>query len=115
MSGIDQTVTTADNRVLHRKHFSKPISELKQEPNNKGTGLRGPDGRFIKSPRTHTIHDTDSESEDVPLAFMDTTTGSTPDYGKQQTTPKKTGTLGRGRPKLDRNRQNTDSPGGQHK
>ena len=43
---------------------------------------------------------------------MDTTTGSTPDYGKQQATPRKTGTLGRGRPKLNHNCQETDSSGG---
>ena len=46
---------------------------------------------------------------------MDTTTGITPDSGKQQTTPKKTGTLGRGRPKPDHNRQREDSLGGRHK
>ena len=100
VSGTNHTVTTADNRVLHRKHISKPISEITQEPNNRGTGLRGPDGRFINSPRTFTIHYSDSESED-----------SEPDT----TTPKKTGTVGRGRPKLIRNRQSSESPGGHNK
>ena len=53
-SCTDHTLTTADNRVLYRKHISKPISELAQEPNNRGTGLHGPDGRFIKSPENTT-------------------------------------------------------------
>ena len=34
VTGTDHTVTTADNRVLHRKHISKPTSELTHEPNN---------------------------------------------------------------------------------
>ena len=81
--------------VLQRKHIRKPVCELTQEPNNRGTALRGPDGRFMISPRTHTIHDTDSDSEDTPLAFIETTATNTPDHGKQTTTPKKTGTVGR--------------------
>ena len=40
---------------------------------------------------------------------MDTTTGSTPHYGKQQTM--KTGTLGQGHLKPDHNRQKKDSRG----
>ena len=44
LSGTYHTVTTADNRILHRKHISKPISEITQEPNNRRTGPRGPDG-----------------------------------------------------------------------
>ena len=74
---------------------------LKKEPNNRGTGPRGPDGRFTKSPRTFNIHDPDSESEDTepesPVAV----------------TPKKSGTIGRGRHmKLVRNRSSPASPGG---
>ena len=101
--GTNHTATTADNRVLHRKHIRKPISELTQEPNNEGTGLRGPHGRLIKSPGTFTIHDSDSES----------------DYSEPESTvttsPKKLGTMGRGRPKLIRNRQSSESPVGHHK
>ena len=46
-SGTVHAVTTAGNRILHRKHISKPISELTQEPNDRGTRLRGPGGHFI--------------------------------------------------------------------
>ena len=100
LSASNHTVTTADNRILHRKHISKPISEITQEPNNRGTGQRGPDGRFTKSPRTFTIHDSDSESE------------NTEPESPVKVTPRKSGTLERGRPKLIRNRQRSDSPGG---
>ena len=50
VSGTNDAVTTADNRALHRKSLCKANSELAQEPNNRGTGLREPEGRFIKSP-----------------------------------------------------------------
>ena len=100
ISGTNHTVTTTDNRILPRKK-SKPFSEIAQQPNNRGTGPRWPDGRFTKSPRTFNIHDPDSESEDTepesPVAV----------------TPKKRGSLGRGRPlKLIRNRLSSASPGG---
>ena len=55
----------ADNRILHRKHLSKPNSELTQKPNNRGTGLRGPNRRFIKSHRTINIQDSDSDLGDT--------------------------------------------------
>ena len=77
--------------------MSKPLSELTQESNNRGTWLRGPDGRFKKSPRTFTIHDSDSESE---VSKPETLAVST---------PKNSGTLGR--LKLISNRQNSDSNG----
>ena len=100
ISGTNHTVTTADNKIIHRKNISKPVSEI-QEPNNRGTGPRGPDGRFTKSPRTFNIQDPDNESEDTepesPVAV----------------TPKKSGTIGRGRHmKLVRNRSSPASPGG---
>ena len=101
ISGTNHTVTTADNKIIHRKNISKAVSEITQEPNNRGTGPRGPDGRFTKSPRTFNVHDTDSESEDTepesPVAV----------------TPKKSGAFGRGRPlKLVKNRLSSASPGG---
>ena len=54
-----------ENRILHRKHLSKPIFEITQEPNNRGTGPRGPDDRFTKSPQTFTMQDSDCESENT--------------------------------------------------
>ena len=62
--GSKNTVTTLENRVLHREHMSKPISEFTLEPNNRGIGPRGPDGRFIKSPKLRRYLDSDSDSED---------------------------------------------------
>ena len=101
ISGTNYTVTTADNKILHRKNISKPVSEITQEPNNRGTGPRGPDGRFTKSPRTFNIHDPDSESE------------ATEPESPVVVTPKKSGTFGRGRPlKLVRNRISSTSSGG---
>ena len=86
--------------VLHRKHIRKPVCELTQEPNNRGTGLRGPDGRFIKSPRTHINHGTESDSEDTPLAFIETTDTNTPDHGKQTNNyPQNDWHIGAGTPK----------------
>ena len=74
VSGTKHTVTTAEKK-LHSKHISKPISEFAQEQINRGTGLRGPDGRFTKSPRlTHeTKSDGDSEKSNPATLKMDTT------------------------------------------
>ena len=106
--GTKHTVTTADNRILHRKHLSKPISEFTQKPNNKWPGPRGPNGRFIKSPRMIDILDIDSNPGG---ALPPTPTTPTSNYGEATTTPKSSGTLGRGRSKLIRNRENSGSPG----
>ena len=48
VSGTKQTVTTSDNKIIHRKLLSKPIITFEQEPTNGGTGPRGPDGRFAR-------------------------------------------------------------------
>ena len=108
VSGTKHTVTTPNGRILHRKTISKPISTFNQEQNNRGIGPRGPDGRFIKSPskqRRTTVVESDSESE-TPL--MDTESPKTPET--QTNTTLKTGTLGRGRPKLFRDRTSPNSP-----
>ena len=47
--GTNYTVKTPNGRIIHRKNISKPI-DFKQEYSNRGTGPRGPDGRFTKSP-----------------------------------------------------------------
>ena len=108
ISGTKHAVTIADNRTLYRKHTSKPISELRQAPKNRGTGFRRPDGRFVKSPKMINIQDSDSDLGDASPA---TPTASTPDYGKTATTSQRSGTLERGRSKLIRNRQSSDFPG----
>ena len=69
ISGTKHTVTTSNERILHRKMISQPISDFAHEQNNRGIGQRGPDGRFIRSPskekRTMVI-ESDTESE-TPL------------------------------------------------
>ena len=74
LPGTKLTITTSDKRISHRKHISKPISELTQEPNYRGTGLRGPDGSFIKSPRVFYIHNSDSDLRDALPVTSSTTT-----------------------------------------
>ena len=111
ISGTKHTVTTADNKILHRKHISKPISEIVQEQNSRGTGLRGPEGRFIKSPRITrvAISDSDSEKSNPTTSQLDTTqiTEGT-QFRDSQTTPiaKKSGSFRRLYPKPIQNRQN---------
>ena len=109
ISGTKHTITTSDNKILHGKHISKPISEIVQENNtNRGTGPRGPDGPFTKSPRIANVQDSDSDhGEASPVATATATTT----FGEQTTPPPKYATIGRGRPKLIRDRQNSGSPG----
>ena len=83
--------------------MSKPVFEITQEPNDRGTGPRGPDGRFTKSPGTFNIHDPDSESED------------TEPESPVGVTLKQSSTFGRGRPlKLVKNRLSSTSTGDHH-
>ena len=93
--------------------MSKPI-DFNQEYNNRGTGPRGPDGRFVKSPsklRRAMIIDSDAESK---APSMDIDSPKTPEPPTDRTTKKST--FGRGRPKLIRDRAspntaNTPMPG----
>ena len=93
--------------------ISKPI-DFNQENTNRGIGPRGPDGRFVKSPSKHQramIIDSNTESE-TPLMEIDSP--KTPELSIDTTIKK--GTLGRGRPKLIRDRAspnttNTPTPG----
>ena len=113
ISGTNHTVTTPNGRVIHRKMISKPI-DFNQENTNRGIGPRGPDGRFVKSPSKHQramIIDSDTESETLP---MEIDSPKTPELSTDTTIKK--GTLGRGRPKLIRDRAspnttNTPTPG----
>ena len=91
VTGIKHTVTTLGNKIIHRKLISKPNNTFEQEPTNRGTGTRGPDGRFAKkrtktnnNPRkSHTEEDTDTSPEPPTI--------------------KRQGTIGRERPRLTRN------------
>ena len=48
VKGTNHTVTTADIRIIHRRLISKPNTQFEQEPSNRGSGPRGPDGRFAR-------------------------------------------------------------------
>ena len=78
ISGTNHTVKTPNGRIIHRKNISKPI-DFKQEYSNRGTGPRGPDGRFTKSPlkqKRAVIIDSESESE---APQMETESPKTPE------------------------------------
>ena len=66
--------------------MNQPISELAQEPNNGGTGLREPNGRIIKLPRIINVQDSESDRVDTSPA---TATASTKDHRKYANTPQK--------------------------
>ena len=85
----------------------KPKKSSKGEHNNRGTGPRGPDGRFVKSPskqRRAMIIDSDAES-DAPS--MDIDSPKTPEPPIDTTIKKST--FGRGRPKLIRDRATSNT------
>ena len=106
--GTNQTVTTPNGRKIHRKLISKPIETFNEETNNRGTGPHGPDGRFIRSPskqRRTMVIDSEDDSE-APL--MDLVNPKT--LESQNTTVTKRGSIGRGRPKLIRDRTSPNSP-----
>ena len=70
VSGTKHTVTTPNGRIIHERCISKPLNNFNQDcNNNRGTGPRGPEGRFTKSPsktrRTY-ILESDNESEPTP-------------------------------------------------
>ena len=48
VTGTKHTVTTSDNKIIHRKLIINSINSFEQELTNRGTGPRGPDGRFAK-------------------------------------------------------------------
>ena len=102
ISSTNHTVTTPNGGVIHRKMISKPVIDFNQENTNRGIGPRGPDGRFVKSPSKHQramVIDSDTDSETPP---MDIDSPKTPELPIDTTIKKST--LGRGRPKLIRDR-----------
>ena len=108
ISGTNHTVTTPNGRIIDRKLISKPIETCNQEINNRGTGPRGPDSRFMRSPskqRRAMVIDFEDDSE-APL--MDLVNPKTSE--SSNTTVTKRGSTGRGRPKLIRDRTSPNSP-----
>ena len=109
MSGTKHTVTTPNGRVIHKKRISKPLNNFNQDcNNNRGTGPKGPDGRFTKLPskaRNTYIIESDIESETMqPESNKQTTPGQT----DNATVIK--GTFGRGKPVQKRERSDSNSP-----
>ena len=90
VTGTKHTVTTLDNKIIHRKLISKPINTFEQEPTNRGTGARGLDGRFAKKQTKANNTLKKSQSQE------DTDTSPEPPTIIRQ------GTIGRGRPRLTR-------------
>ena len=108
ISGTKHTVTTPNGRVIHRKLISKPIETFNQEANNRGTVPRGTDGRFIKSPSKQRRAMVIDSEDDLETPLMDLISPKTPE--SPNTTVTKRGSIGRGRPKLIRDRTSTNSP-----
>ena len=114
ISETNHTVTTPNGRIIHKKSISKPICNFNQEcNNNRGTGPRGPDGRFTRSPskpkRAYVI---ESDTETPLPEISSPITTDQPDNATVRN-----GTYGRGRPvKLIRDRRNSSPhqspPGG---
>ena len=94
VKGTNHTVTTAENKIIHRKLISKPITPFEQETSNRRTGPRGPDRRFArkedKSPATH-----------EPSQSQDEQSNSSPETPNNR----KCGTFGSGKPRFIRNRE----------
>ena len=108
ISGTRNTVATPNGRVIHRKLISKPIETFEQESNNRGTGPRGSDGRFVRSPsrqRRTMVIDSEDGSEAPLMEWANQKTPESPN-----TTVTKKGSLGRGRLKLIRDRNSSNSP-----
>ena len=89
IKGTNHTITTADNKIIHRKLISNPIKPFEQEPSNRGTGPRGPDGRFARKESKSPETPRKSQSQEDQL-----------DTSPEPPNTKKNGTFGRGRPKM---------------
>ena len=90
VTGTKHTVTTSDNKIIHRKLISKPIITFEQEPTNRGTGPRGPDGRFARK-QDKSKHSPEKSPSEEDL-----------DTSPEPPTTKRTSTIGRGRPRITR-------------
>ena len=70
--------------------ISKPIITFEQEPTNRGTGPRGPDGRFARK-QDKSKHSPEKSPSEEDL-----------DTSPEPSTTKRTSTIGRGRPLITR-------------
>ena len=102
VTGTEHTVTTSDNKIIHRKLISKPINTFEQEPTNRGTGPRGPDGRFSrKQDKTKQSPEKSPLEEDL-------------DTSPEPPTTKRASTIGRGRPRTNKPLTPDSTPGQQN-
>ena len=106
-SETNHTVTTPNGRIIHKKSISKPICDFNQDcNNNRGTGPRGPDGRFTRSPskpkRAYVI---ESDTETPP---PETSNPTTTDQSDNATVKKVT--YGRCRPVISVRDRKSSSP-----
>ena len=99
VKGTNHTVTTFENKFIHRKLISKPITPFEQETSNRGTGPRGPDGRFARKEDKSPATPEQSQSQDEQL-----------DTSPETPNNRKCGTFGRGKSRLIRNREKSASP-----
>ena len=90
VTGTKHTVTTSDNNIIHRKLISKPIITFEQEPTNRGTGPRGPDGRFARK-QDKSKHSPEKSPSEKDL-----------DTSPEPPTTKRTSTIVRRRPRITR-------------
>ena len=66
ISGTNHTVTTQDNRIIHRKLISKPLKNSFQEKSKRGKGPRRPDGTFGTMPAiAETIKEPETPREEI--------------------------------------------------
>ena len=112
--GTKHTITTDTNKVLHRKLVSKPLPNSFQNPlSRRGENRRGTDGRFIQMslPSLDTEdteeEETQSEQEERESTPIRDTSVEQMEESFDFTPPSP---IGRGRPKLVRNRE-PKSPG----
>ena len=101
VTGTKHTVTTSDNKISHRKLISKPNITFEQEPTNRGTGPRGPDGRFARK-QDKSKHSPEKSPSEEDL-----------DTSPEPPTTKRTSTIGRGRPRTTRESTSPENTPGQ--
>ena len=65
VTGTKHILTTWDNKIIHPKVISKPNNTFEQQPTNRGTGPRGPDGRFARKTNKAPATPETSQSEDL--------------------------------------------------
>ena len=127
INGTDHTITTQDNRIIHRKLISNPLKNCLQDNSKRGKGPRNKDGKFRKQNTESTENVEEQEDEQAALdrdteeisedkektpekqTKRDAGTASIPLNTEQELSPgPKTPGIGRGRNPLIRRRPKFD-------